>query len=172
MDIFLKDSQRSKFSNKTYVSVDKDVKSIVDRHKRYLSRNKIKDEVPEYLPFLYWIPKMHKKPYSKQRYIAASNHCSTKPLSAVLKKCLNLVEKQHRIICRRYDKNHGINPMWIIHNSKSVHTMTSKFNWKKMCCNMRTMTSRHCTLTFPTTNSKRDFVKLSKRRSPHLNVHS
>lgn len=32
------------------------------------------------LHYLYWIPKIHKSPY-KQRYIAGSSKCSTKPLS-------------------------------------------------------------------------------------------
>ena len=35
------------------------------------------------LPKLYWIPKRHKNPY-KQRYIAGSAKCSTKPLSLIL----------------------------------------------------------------------------------------
>ena len=35
------------------------------------------------LPKLYWIPKLHKNPY-KQRYIAGSAKCSTKPLSQIL----------------------------------------------------------------------------------------
>ena len=32
---------------------------------------------------MYWIPKLHKNPY-KQRYIADSAKCSTKPLSQIL----------------------------------------------------------------------------------------
>jgi hypothetical protein len=35
------------------------------------------------LPSLYWIPKSHKCPF-KQRYIAGSAKCSTKPLSKLL----------------------------------------------------------------------------------------
>ena len=35
------------------------------------------------LPKLYWISKLHKNPY-KQRYIACSAKCSTKPLSQIL----------------------------------------------------------------------------------------
>jgi hypothetical protein len=95
-------------------------------------------EVAKYLPFLYWIPKMHKKPYSKQRYIAASARCSTKPLSAVLTKCLKLIERQHRIIGQRYFTNHGINPMWIIDNSTTVHSMIADLNRKKQIRNIRT----------------------------------
>ena len=38
----------------------------------------------EDLPYLYWIPKLHKTPY-KERYIAGSSTCSTKELSIHLK---------------------------------------------------------------------------------------
>ena len=86
-----------------------------------MKANSIEDA--DYPPFLYWIPKMHKKPYSKQRYIAASARCSTKPLSAILTTCLKLIEVQHRIMEHRYFTNHGLNPMWIIHNSTAVHNM-------------------------------------------------
>ena len=50
---------------------------------------------------------MHRKPYSKQRYIAASHYCTTKPLSQILTKCLKVIERQHRMICRGYLRNYG-----------------------------------------------------------------
>ena len=81
---------------------------------------------------------MHKKPYSKQRFVAASAKCSTKPLSALLTKCLKLVEKQHRIIGNRYFTNHGINPFWIIGNSTAVHSTVAALNRKQNCKNIRT----------------------------------
>ena len=123
-------------ADKTYVPVDEDVSSLVRRHKRYMKANSIPEA--EYVPFLYWIPKMHKKPYSKQRYIAASARCSTKPLSAILTKCLKVIEKQHRIVGHRYFTNHGINPMWIIDNSTAVHSMIADLNRKKKVRNIRT----------------------------------
>ena len=120
LGIFFDSCQDGK-DDKTYEMVDKDVKSIVDRHMRYMKSNSIATEIPEYLPFLYWIPKMHKKPFSKQRYIAASHRCSTKPLSAILSKCSSLMENQNRTIFHHGECNHGINPTWIIRNSSSVH---------------------------------------------------
>jgi hypothetical protein len=36
------------------------------------------------LPYLYWIPKLHKNPYKVLRNIAGSNKCSTKPLTLPL----------------------------------------------------------------------------------------
>ena len=44
------------------------------------------------LPKLYWIPKFHKIPY-KQRYIAGSAKCSTKPLSQILTRILTAVKE-------------------------------------------------------------------------------
>jgi len=122
----------------TYMKVDKDPQSIINAHKRYLKSQLKIDKVTETFPFLYWIPKMHKRPYSKQRYIAASYACTTKDVSAILTKCLKLVEKQHGIICRQYEKNFGINPMWIIHTSQSVHYSAASLNHKKRAKDIRT----------------------------------
>ena len=95
LDIFL-NSSKKRDADKTYVPVKESLRSLLSRHSRFMKAHSIEDA--EDLPFLYWIPKMHKKPYSKQRYIAASARCSTKPLSAVLTKCFTLIEAQHRII--------------------------------------------------------------------------
>jgi hypothetical protein len=136
LDIFLNSSTK-KDAEKTYVPVvNESMSSLLSRHSRFMKANSIEDAKD--LPFLYWIPKMHKKPYSKQRYIAASARCSTKPLSAILTKCLKLIEKQHRIIGTRYFTNHGIDPMWIIDNSTAVHSMLADLNRKKRVRNIRT----------------------------------
>ena len=42
------------------------------------------------------------------------------------------------MICRRYYTRHGINPMWIIKNSFSVHKIIASFNKKKNCKNIKT----------------------------------
>ena len=130
--------QKRKQDDNTYTKIDVDIKSIIKRHARYLKSNLGTVDMPEAFPFLYWIPKMHKKPFSKQRYIAASYSCTTKPLSQLLTKILKLVEKEHRKICRRYEKNYGVDPMWIIHNSKSFHSKAAKVNRKKEARNVRT----------------------------------
>ena len=44
------------------------------------------------LPKLYWNPELHKNPY-KQRYIAVSAKCSTKPLSQILTQILTAVKE-------------------------------------------------------------------------------
>ena len=45
------------------------------------------------LPTLYWLPKLHKRPY-KARFIANSSSCTTTVLSKLLTSCLTAV-KQH-----------------------------------------------------------------------------
>ena len=39
------------------------------------------------LPTMYWLPKLHKRPY-KARFIANSNSCTTTELSKLLTSCL------------------------------------------------------------------------------------
>ena len=121
----------------TYVKVEVDAKSIINRHKKYM-KSQLNTTISEKFPFLYWIPKMHKKPYSKQRYIAASYDCTTKNISETLTKCLKLVEKQHKIRSRQYEKNYGINPFWILHSSKDVQQSFATFNHKGNAKDVRT----------------------------------
>ena len=122
---------------KTYELVDLDTTSIINRHVLFLKTALKATEIPETLPFLYWIVKMHKIP-SKQRYIAASSCCSTKPLSEALTKCFKVIELQHRYICSQYNSTYGINPMWIIHNSFSVHKIITPLNRQGQCYNVKT----------------------------------
>ena len=68
---------------------------------------------------------MHKKP-SKQRFIAASHCCTTKPISALITKCLKLVQQAHRIYCNRIKSYTGFNFMFIIDNSMEVHKLMQK----------------------------------------------
>ena len=43
------------------------------------------------VPTLYWLPKLHKKPY-KARFIANSSSCTTTELSKLLTSCLTAVK--------------------------------------------------------------------------------
>ena len=71
------------------------------------------------LPKLYWIPKLYKNPY-KQRYIAGSAKCSTKPLSQILTRILTAVkEGLQKYSDTAYARN-GVNQMWILKNSKEL----------------------------------------------------
>jgi hypothetical protein len=153
-----KDSKIDELDSATYKMINKDSKFIITRHCRYMKTRFAINDVPEKLPFLYWIPKMHKKPYSKQRYIAASACCSTKPISAILTKVLKVIEKQHRFDAKKYHTYHGVDPMWIIHNSTAVHEMVASFNRQKKCV-------RIDTYDFSTLYTSIPHLKLKQRMS-------
>ena len=89
-------------ANPTYERIKLKAEAIVKRHKAYLKKKLNLNDIPEDLPFIYWIPKLHKKPFSKQRFISASYKCSTKPLSALLTKCYSLIQKTHKQASSRY----------------------------------------------------------------------
>jgi hypothetical protein len=61
----------------------------------------------EDLPYLYWIPKLHKTPY-KERYIAGSSTFSTKELSIHLAKILSAVKYKHNIVGSLVRRNDNI----------------------------------------------------------------
>jgi hypothetical protein len=71
------------------------------------------------LPSLYWIPKLHKCPF-KQRYIAGSAKCSTKPLSKLLTCILSAVNTGLQSYCDTSYSRGGVNQMWILKNSKDL----------------------------------------------------
>ena len=78
----------------------------------------IKPEM-EKLPSFYWLLKLHKTPYGN-RFIAASNKCTTKPLSTVLTTCLTTVILHYKEYCEGIYRNTGVNCFWIINNSQQV----------------------------------------------------
>ena len=59
--------------------------SIVDRHRFHMAAKfgLFVDEDHSKLPTLYWLPKLHKRPY-KSRFIANSSACTTTELSSLL----------------------------------------------------------------------------------------
>ena len=81
------------------------------------------------LPYIYWIPKMHKNPY-KHRFIAGSSKCSTKPLSILLTKLLTHIKQGLQKFCETAYSRSGINQIWILENSKELidHLKSPNFN--------------------------------------------
>ena len=71
------------------------------------------------LPKLYEIPKLQKNPY-KQRYIAGSAKCSTKPLSQILTRILTAVQEGLQKCSDTAYARSGINQMWILKNYKEL----------------------------------------------------
>ena len=83
----------------------------------------------EKLPTLYWLPKLHKRPY-KSHFIANSSSCTTTELSELSTSCLTAVS-YHLIkyydICYERD---GINRCWSIKNSNEVLNKLKSIGFK------------------------------------------
>jgi hypothetical protein len=112
--------------NPTYTLTTLTKEEILDNHRSVLCSFWIstKDEELD-LPSLYLIPKLHKCPF-KQRYIAGSAKCSTKPLSKLLTCILSAVKNGLQSYCDTSNSRGGGNKMWILKNSKDllrVHTI-------------------------------------------------
>ena len=76
-------------------------------------------EKQDRLPTLYWLPKLHKRPY-KSRFITNSSSCTTTVLSKLLTACLIAVKKHWiRYYNTVYDRD-GISYFWSIKNSNDV----------------------------------------------------
>jgi hypothetical protein len=105
--------------NPTYTPTTHTKEEILDNHKSVLYSFGIstKDEELD-LPSLYWIPKLHNCPF-KQRYIAGSAKCSTKPLSKLLTCILSAVKTELQSYCDTSYSRDGVNQMWILKNSKN-----------------------------------------------------
>jgi hypothetical protein len=73
----------------------------------------------EDLPYLYWMPNLHKTP-CKERYIAGSSTCSTKELSIHLTKILSAVKEGQQKYCETVYSRSVIHHMWILKNSKDL----------------------------------------------------
>ena len=88
------------------------------------------EERLKYLPFMYWLPKMHYNP-PRARFIIASSSCSTKPLSkltsSIFKHIFNQVHNFHQK--STFYKNY--NRFWVIENSSPVIEKLTKINSRK-----------------------------------------
>ena len=137
-ELNISESNNVKQSQSTYERLKSKPNCIVERHIKYMKDHNIDlAESQLKLPFIYWIPKMHKTP-SKQRYIAASHSCSTKPLSKMITFCLKLIQSTHTNYCKQIAKNNGYNRMWIVDNSVEVIEKINKINERKNVKNIRT----------------------------------
>ena len=71
------------------------------------------------LPTMYWLPKLHKRPY-KARFIANSNSCTTTELSKLLTSCLTAFKNHVIRYCEKVYERSGKNLFWSIKNSGEV----------------------------------------------------
>ena len=110
----------SRSGNPTYTRSSLTKDEILHNHLSVLNTFDIPKNQDQFeLPYLYWIPKLHKNPY-KQRYIAGSSKCSTKPLSLLLTKLLTAIKEALQRYCSTTYSRSGVNQMWILKNSKEL----------------------------------------------------
>ena len=116
--------------NPTYNLTDFSASEVLDNHKLVLTSFGIQTNNEELdLPYIYWIPKMHKNPY-KHRFITGSSKCSTKPFSILLTKLLTHIKQGLKKYCETAYSRSGINQIWILKNSKELldHLKSPNFN--------------------------------------------
>ena len=71
------------------------------------------------LPTLYWLPKLHKRPY-KSGFIANSSACTTTELSILLTSCLTAIKNHVIKYCTAVYKRNGKQLFWSIKNSGEI----------------------------------------------------
>ena len=112
-------------------------------------------EKQDRLPTLYWLPKLHKRPY-KARFIANSSSCTTTVLFCPkqLTSCLNAVKK-HWI--RHYDTDYerdGINYFWSIKNSNDILNKFKSKNFQASKLSTYDFSTLYTTLPHPLIKDK------------------
>ena len=80
---------------KAYEKTSTDEKTVVISHSNDLPFKLVVNvkERQDKLPTMYWLPKLHKRPY-KARFIANSSSCTTTELSKLLTSCLAAVKSR------------------------------------------------------------------------------
>ena len=80
---------------KAYEETSIDGKSVVYSHLNEIPNKFAVDvkELQDRLPTMYWLPKLHKRPY-KARFIANSSSCTTTKLSTLCTSCLNAIKSK------------------------------------------------------------------------------
>ena len=96
-------------------------KSVVNGHCNHLALkfSVCVKERQDRLPTMYWLPKLHKRPY-KARFIANSSSCTTTELSKLLTSCLTAVKNHVIRYCEKIYERPGKNLFWSIKNSGEV----------------------------------------------------
>jgi hypothetical protein len=113
---------------RTYRKEKRKQQELVKEMTEKLERWNIKvEEQMERLATLYWTAKMHKLP-PKERFIASSRRCVTKPLSQLLAKCLKLVQSTWKRKCERDFKKTGIKSFWIVESTDEVLKVVEEVN--------------------------------------------
>ena len=121
--------------NPTYEFISKDENPILDKLKNLKippCRPLDKRSKEMQLPFMYLIPKMHKKPFIKFRAIVSSVNSPTKPLAKTVCHILKQIYIRNRNYCQILKSYDGINRMWICTNYLEILSDIDNIN-KKYC---------------------------------------
>ena len=100
---------------KAYEVTSKDEKSVVYSHLNEIPKKFAVDvkERQDRLPTMYWLPKLHIRPY-KARFIANSSSCTTTELSKLLTSCLTAIKAKVIKYCETVYERSGKNMFWPI----------------------------------------------------------
>ena len=106
---------------RAYLETDTDEVSVVNAHLNDLpvKFSVCVNEGQDKLPTMYWLPKLHKRPY-KARFIANSSSCTTTELSKLLTSCLTAIKSHVIRYCETVYETSNKNFFWSIKNSSEV----------------------------------------------------
>ena len=105
------------------------------------------DEGHSKLPTLYWLPKLHKRPYNSC-FIANSSACTTTELSILLTFYLTAIKNHVIKYCTTVYERNGKNLFWFIKNSGEIlDTLKSRRFLASVCLHMISLLSiLHCVI--------------------------
>ena len=106
---------------RAYLETDTDEVSVVNTHLNDLpvKFSVCVNEGQDKLPTMYWLPKLHKRPY-KARFIANSSSCTATELSKLLTSCLTAIKSHVIRYCETVYETSNKNWFWSIKNSGEV----------------------------------------------------
>ena len=120
--LYFKNTLKQELSTtKTYEHNRLDETSIVNRHRCHMAAKfgVFVDKDHTKLPTLYWLPKLHKRPY-KSHFIANSSSCTTTEMSVLLTSCLNAIKTHVYKYCTTVYERNGKKSFWSIKNSGEI----------------------------------------------------
>ena len=107
------------------------------------------------LPTMYWLPKLHKRPY-KARFIAKSSSCTTTELSNLLLSCLTAIKAKVVKNCETVYERSGKNVFWSIKNSGEVLSKLKDIGYQATSLSTYDFSTLYITL--PHNLIKKDFL--------------
>ena len=81
---------------------------------------------------MYWLPKLHKRPY-KARFNANSSSCTTTELSKLLTSCLTAIKAKVIKYCETVYERSWENMFWLIKNSSEVLSKLKDLGYQAKC---------------------------------------